>query len=118
MIDAPRARDDDRTHERPIADGGSPAAGAYDNLNVVDRSPDTPTISFPPLGATDDGDHPFDPMELSSDALAMPLLAALAVAVGTQGTAFLGTSSSLAVAGSVAVPVVSFLAVLLVLLSV
>jgi len=118
MIDTPQVLNDDRTDERPIADGGSPTAGALDNLNVVDRTPETPAIDFPPLGATDGGDHPFSPMELSREALALPVLAALAVAVGVQGSAFLMTSGAQAVAGSVAVPVVAVVAVLLVLWSV
>lgn len=115
MFDAPPTPDGDRADERPIADGGSATAGPLDHGNVVDRTPKTPVIDFPPLGATDGGDHPFAPMELSREALALPVLAALAVAVGAQGTAFLGAGGTQAVVGSVAIPLVAVATVLLAL---
>ena len=113
MSDAPQTHDGYRTDERAIADGGSATAGAMDRLDVVDRTPTVPTIDFPPLGASSGSDHPFYPMELSREALALPVLASLAVALGAQGTAFLGAGGTLAVVGSVAFPLVAVAAVFL-----
>ena len=115
MFDAPQAGDDDRTDDRPLTDGGSATAGPLEHGMVVDRTPDTPAIDFPPLEGTGGDDHPFAPMELSRDAVALPLLAAFGVAVGAQGSAFLGTAGAQAVAASVVVPVMAVVAVLLTL---
>lgn len=116
MSDTTQARGGDRASDRTIADGGCKApAGPMQFRKVVDRTPGTPASDVPRLGSPGDDDHPFEPIELSRDALALPVLAALAVAVATQGSAFLGVGGTEAWIGSVLVPVVAIVAVLLTL---
>lgn len=115
MTDAPSTRDGDRSDDRPIADGGHTAApGPIRRRAVVDRTRETPATDVPPLG-TDRGEHLFAPAELPRDALALPVLAALAVAVATQSSAVLGAGGAEAWFGSVAIPVAAIGAVLLTL---
>lgn len=94
MSDTPRARDDHPTGERPVADGGTDVVGGTAPYRtVVDRTGGRPASDVPRLG-DGGGQHLFAPAELPSWALSLPLVGALAVAIGAQGSVVLAGGGS------------------------
>lgn len=114
MSDTTHPRGGDRADERPIADGGNAAAGPMRYRTVVDRTPGTSAEEVPRLGVPDDR-HLFAPMTLPRESMALPVLAALAVAVGAQGTTVLAASGTPASVAFLGVPMLAIVAILLTL---
>lgn len=94
MSETPRTRDDHPTGERPVPDGGTDVVGGTAPYqNVADRTVGTRASDVPRLG-DDEGQHLFAPAELPSWALSLPVVGALAVAIGAQGSVVLAGGAS------------------------
>lgn len=84
-----------------MADGGTDVVGGTAPYrNAVDRAGGTPASDVPWL---DDGgsQHLFAPAELPSWALSLPVVGALAVAIGAQGSTVLAAGGGSGWAGTV-----------------
>lgn len=117
MTDSPNGRYDHPDHERPIPDGGAQALGGPTRWRTVaNRTRRTSASDAPRLG-TSEGEHPFGPADLPPWALSLPVVGALAVMVGAQGTTVLAAGGGSAWWGTVLATVGMLLVVSLALQS-
>ena len=100
MSDTPENAEHNPADARAVTDGGTEVAGGTSrHRTVADRTRSTSMADASRLEGEDQ--HLFGPAELPRWAMSLPLVGALAVVIGAQGTAVLATGAGSAWLGTV-----------------